>query len=265
MKKIFIFLMALLAVLLLAACDNSDEYEFIYGSEVAEPEKPEKDEEPETENDIVTPEIPRQTKEEIDALAAAALEKMAVIPEYPAGYPTLEDVVAQYEKANEAIGWVLGTETAANDADDTHTAHGMKYYRVLPDCYLGVKEAGKNPDAEKLIYNKETLKAYFATLIHPDEAAEYIRDITESFDIPRFVENSVGALYVIPYAFPPSGFGEENTYELQKNDDGSYTLTVRFALLDEEDKEDGEYTYKVKYIKHDGRWVFRDFIVVKQH
>jgi len=270
MKNILVFLAALLAAMLFASCDNSEEYEFINGSGEASSSKPQTQEtldnnEEKTDKEKEENQTPKQTKAEIDALAAAALEKMSVIPQYPAGYPTLEDVVAQYERANEAIGWIVGTELVANDGDDSYTAKGMKYNRVLPDCYLGSKKAGKNPDADKLIYNKETLQAYFATLIHPDEARDYILDITESFDVPKFVENSVGALYVLPYAFPAAGYGEENTYELKKNNDESYTLYVHYTTLDENDEVKGEHTYAVDYIKLDGRWVFENFIVIKQH
>lgn len=270
MKRIIAFLMAALVILCFASCDNSDEDEFINGSGEPSVSQPEKDDKAENgkvsqdeENEV--PEPVKETKEEIDALAAAALEKMSVLPEYPAGFPTLEDVAAQYEKATAAIGWIIGTEMAASDADDNYTFDGLKYYRVLPDCYLGVKQAGKVPDADKLIYNKETLEAYLATLIHPEEARDYVLDITESFDVPRFVENSVGALYVLPYAFPAAGYGEEDTYELRKNSDGSYTLLVHYTTVDENDEVDGEYVYSVRYVNHNGRWVFRDFIVVKQH
>ncbi len=270
MKKILVFLLALLAAMLFASCDNSDEYEFINGSGASSSSKPQTEESEDiggekTDKEKEEIQTPTETKAEIDSLAAAALEKMSVIPKYPAGYPTLEDVVAQYEKANEAIGWIVGTELVANDGDDSYTAKGLKYNRVLPDCYLGSKNAGKNPDAEKLIYNKETLQAYFATLIHPDEARDYILDITQSFDVPKFIERENGSLYVLPYAFPAAGYGEENTYELKKNNDESYTLYVHYTTLDENDEVKGEYTYPVDYIKLDGRWVFENFIVIKQH
>ncbi|MBQ7398869.1 MAG: hypothetical protein IJW06_00225 [Clostridia bacterium] len=205
------------------------------------------------------------TKKEVDALAAVALEKLSVIPEYPAGYPTLDDVVSQYKKATEAIGWIVGTELVATDADYTYQAYDMKYYKVLPDCYLGTKAAGKNPDAEMLIYNKKTFEAYLATLISADEASDYILDITDSFEIPRFVESKNGELYALPYAFPAAGYGEEDTYELKANDDGSYTLSVTYDILDENDEVERQGVYNVKYVQKDGRWVFENFRVVKQH
>lgn len=263
MKKILIILSAVLVALSFTACNNSDEYEFINGSGTPSVENDKKELASDETAEDSTPQ--KETKEEIDALAAQALEKLSVVPEYPEGYPTLEDVVAQYERANMAIGWIVGTETAANNANDTYTVNGMTYCRVLPDCYLGVENAGKNPDADKLIYNKETLQAYFATLIHPDEAQEYVIDITESFEVPKFVQNEAGALYVLPYAFSAEGYGKENTYELKSNDDGSYTLTVRYTTVDKKGETVDEYNYNVKYVKYDGRWVFENFIVVKQH
>lgn len=211
------------------------------------------------------PEDTGLSKKDVESLANAALQKLNVIPEYPAGYPTLEDVSSQYEEATRAIGWIVGTELVATDADYTYMAHGMKYYRVLPDCYLGSVLAGKNPDADKLIYNKETLEAYFATLMTKEDAENYVLDIEDSFEIPRFIESENGELYALPYAFPPAGYGEENTYDLKNNGDGTYTLSVHYTTLDDEDNVEGEHTYNVKYVQEDGRWVFENFRVVKQH
>lgn len=207
------------------------------------------------------------SKEEVSKLAEEALIKLKTIPEYPEGYPTLDDVVAQYKKACQAIGWIVNTELAASDGDYGYDAHGMTYYKVLPDCYLGAAKAGKDPDAEKLIYNKETLEAYLATLISADEARDYVLDIDDSFEIPKFVEAGNGALYVLPYAFPPAGYGDDSTdtFDLTANDDGSYTLSVHYNTLDDEDNVEATHTYDVKYVNKDGRWVFENFLLVKQH
>lgn len=264
MKKISVFLAALLALLCLAACDKSEEYDFINGNDDSLAEDTNQDK---TENNKQATESDRVTKKEVDALAAAALEKMSVVPEYPEGYPTLDDVVAQYKKACQAIGWIVNTELAASDGDYGYDAHGMTYYKVLPDCYLGAAKAGKDPNAEKLIYNKETLEAYLATLISADEARDYVLDIDDSFEIPKFVEAGNGALYVLPYAFPPAGYGDDSTdtFDLTANGDGSYTLSVHYNTLDDEDNVEATHTYDVKYVKKDGRWVFENFLLVKQH
>ena len=232
-----------------------------------ENETKQEDKKEEQKNETVSDEDERKTlsRKEVKALADAALEKMSEIPEYPEVYPTLDAVASQYRRANEAIGWVVGTELVATDGNYTITKDGMQYSRVLPDCYLGALKAGKDENADMLIYNMETLEAYFATLIRADEAHEYIVDIKESFEIPKFVEASNGELYALPYAFAPSGYGEDDTYELRPNGDGSYTLSVHYTTLDEEDKPDGEYVYDVKYVNENGRWVFEDFRVVKQH
>ena len=207
----------------------------------------------------------RLSKKEVIALADAALEKMSIVPEYPEGYPTLDDVVAQYKRANEAVGWIVGTELVATDGNYTIDAHGMTYSKVLPDCYLGSKKAGKNKDADMLIYNKKTLEAYISTLICSDEAHEYIVDIDQSFEVPKFVEDKNGELYALPYAFAAAGYGEKDTYALSANADGSYTLSVTYDILDDNDKFEKQAVYKVKYVKENGRWVFENFRVVKQH
>lgn len=206
-------------------------------------------------------------QDEVLTPAEAALEKLKAVPEYPEGYPTPEDVVSQYKKTCQAIGWIVGTELIATDGDYGYDANGLKYYKVLPDCYLGEKQAGKDEAAEQLIFDLETLEAYYATLISADEAHDYVLDINESFEVPRLVENENGELYALPYAFPPAGYADDSTdtFELIANKDGSYTLVVHYNTLDDEDNIDGEYTYKVKYVKKDGRWVFENFLLVKQH
>lgn len=267
MKKIITALFVILSILMVVSFSScSFQEERIDSGEDApvkqEVQKPEKVEKPEKETESGEDTL---SKEEVDALASVALEKLNTVPEYPEGFPTLEAVVAQYERANEAIGWIIGTEKIATDSDYTHEAYGMTYSKVLPDCYLGARNAGKNPDADMLIYNKETFEAYLATLIDADEAHDYVLDIKESFDIPKFVESKNGELYALPYAFPAAGYGEEDSYELIPNADGSYTLKVTYTLLDDEDKVRGESVYNAKYVKKNGRWVFENFRVVKQH
>lgn len=209
----------------------------------------------------------QQVPEILPTPAEEALVKLRTIPEYPEGYPTIDDVVAQYKKACQAIGWIANTELAASDGDYGYKAHGMTYYKVLPDCYLGSKDAGKNPEADQLIYNMETLEAYFATLMTAEDASNYIIDITESYDVPKFIENEAGELYVLPYEFPPAGYEDDSTdtFELAKNEDGSYTLTVYYNTLDEEGNFKAQRSRDFKYVKKDGRWVFEDFILIKQH
>lgn len=268
-KKIAAVSLALLMLMSFCSCSFTEER--IDGEPedgiVSRPDDNKGKEDDNKQEDATKEESDTLSKKEVDALAKAALQKLSVIPEYPAGYPTLDDVTAQYKRATEAIGWIVGTELVATDGDYTYSSHGMTYYKVLPDCYLGAKQAGKNPDADMLIYNKETFEAYLATLIAKDEAHEYIVDITESFDVPRFVESKNGELYALPYAFPPAGYGEDSTdtFDLKANADGGYTLSVHYNTLDEEDNVEATRTYDVKYVKKDGRWVFEDFRVVKQH
>ena len=205
----------------------------------------------------------RLSKKEVIALADAALEKMSIVPEYPEGYPTLDDVVAQYEKANQAIGWIINTEPMATNPDDTHKAHGFVYQRVLPDCHYG-DDAGKSEDNQKLIYDRATLEAYIATLIHPEEASDYMIDLLEGFDVPRITAASNGALYALTYPYTPEGYGEDDKYELTPNGDGSYTFSVTYTTLADDGSVEGEYTKNYGYENVDGRWVFTNFRVIKQ-
>lgn len=264
-KRLLAAILVAAAVVMLCACQMQEER--IDGEEVKQETVNNQDDSEAESEEFVPQEEPVLTREEVDALASAALEKLNTVPAYPAGYPKLDDVVSQYKKTCQAIGWIVGTELVATDGDYTHEAYGMKYYKVLPDCYLGSVKAGKDPDADKLIYNKETLEAYLATLIGKDEAHEYVLDITESFEVPKFTQSKNGELYALPYAFPPAGYADDSTdtFELKANGDGSYTLSVHYSTLDDEDKPDRTHTYDVKYVKKDGRWVFENFILVKQH
>lgn len=255
-NKMLVVLSALAVSLCCASCYPKDDFTDILADEdYVYSEEPKKEKEPE-------PEDTRETKAQIEALAAAALEKLNKVPEYPEGYPTLEDVVTQYANANTAIGWIISTAQLATDAGDTFEANGMTYQRVKPDCHL----AGHNhehADEEKLIYNKETLEAYIATLIHPDEAKDYMIDLREGYEIPRIVSGDNGALYALPFTYTPSGYGDE-TYELTKNNDESYTFTVNYSVKSRDGGEDNLYQHSFPYTKVDGRWVFENFIVIRQ-
>ena len=266
-RKLFAAIMVAAVVVSLCACQMQEErIDGDYDETVKQETNKKEDKENSTEK--VTEEAEATlTREQVKALASVALEKLNAIPSYPAGYPKLDDVVEQYKKTCQAIGWIVGTELVATDGDYTHEAYGMKYYKVLPDCYLGSGKAGKNPDAEQLIYNKETLEAYLATLIGKEDAHEYVLDIKESFEVPRFTQSKNGELYALPYAFPPAGYADDSTdtFELKSNGDGSYTLSVHYNTLDDEDNVDRAHIYDAKYVKKDGRWVFERFRLVKQH
>ena len=261
LKKTLILLSAICVSACMASCVTEDNFTDILADDDYVYEKePVKEKEP-------APEKTGETKAQIKALAKEALEKMKVITEYPAGFPTLDDVVAQYNKANMVVGWIINTEEIATDASDTYEAHGMAYQRVKPDCHYGAHELEHHKDAlgetEKLIYNKETLEAYLATLIHPEEAKDYMIDLKEGYDVPRLISGNNGALYALTFTYSPSGYGEEETYELTKNNDGSYTFTVNYTVKGS-DGEEKSYKHNFPYVKVDGRWVFENFIVIKQ-
>ena len=257
MKKILVVLAAIAVSASFAACTPKDDFtdiladdDYVYTGDEAE--KKEQTDEPQVE-----------TKTQIKELADKALERLKAIPEYPAGYPTLDDVVAQYKKANAAIGWIINTEVIATDPSDTYVSDGMTYERVKPDCHLGVHNH-EHAEEEHLIYNKKTLEAYIATLIHPEEAKDYMIDLAEGYDVPRLVTGTNGALYALTFSITPSGYGEEETYELTENDDGSYTFTVTYTVKGKDGKPDKQHRHSFPYTKVDGRWVFENFIVLKQ-
>ena len=256
-KKTVAVLAAVMAAVAFASCKQEPQREI----KVPEPEY-----EPTPMVDIKDKEenqtYGKESKEEIKALASAALEKLGAKFE-SSSEPTIESVYSQYEAANRAIGWIINTSFIATDEEDTYKAFGMTYERVLPDCQYG-KKAGESQDNEKLIYNKETLEAYLATLIHPDEASDYMVDLEDGFEIPRIIEASNGALYALPYYYEPEGYGKEDKYNLTKNNDGSYTFVVTYTVLGDEGEEDREYTRNFRYANVDGRWVFERFVVIKQ-
>lgn len=110
----------------------------------------------------------------------------------------------------------------------------------------------------------ETLEAYIATLISADEAREYIYDIENSFEVPKFIEKENGALYALPYSYPISGYTKEEVYSLEEDGDGTYTFTVKYGVI----KQDGTTVEKSRDFSYEmigGRWVFTDFIVIKQN
>ena len=265
MKKTLIILLACLVLLSFISCKDEDEWIVRgEGNEIISSQDDEK--EPENAEDEVLPEEqeePKESKEEIKALSDAAAEKLSVIPEYPEGYPNLDDVVAQYERANEAVGWIINTSYLATEPSDTHKAHGLIYQRVLPDCHYG-DMAGESEDNEKLIYTRDNLEAYLSTLIHPDEAHDYMIDLKEGYEVPRITAASNGALYALTFPYYPEGYGKKDEYELVDNGDGSYTFIVKYTTINDEDVEEGPFTQKFGYENVDGRWVFTNFRVIKQ-
>lgn len=266
-KKIIIACLALASCVYFASCTPRDDFLDIIPEGDPEIQKDvddtaEKEKEEAFENAVSA----KESRKEIEALAAEAVEKMSVIPEYPAGYPTLEAVVEQYKKANMVIGWIINTERIATFEDDTYETNGMTYQRVRPDCHYGEHAFDHSTvpeEHEKLIYNKKTLEAYLATLIHPEEASDYMIDLKEGYDIPRLVQGENGALYALPFSYTPAGFGKDESYELTPDGDGSYTFTVNYTFTGK-DGEAKPRQYKTDYVKVDGRWVFENFRVFRQ-
>lgn len=280
-KKVLVLLCALLVAAAACSCKKQEQTK---NEPVKENLPPVVEETPE-ENPAETPEeIPEQkpedkpeetpehnhthveekpeTKEELEALAAEALSKLETLPEYPAGYPTLEDVKAHYEKANMAVGWITSTEKIAVNSADTIIKNGLRYTRVRPDCQYGASELKKlaHVETEKLIYNLETLRAYYETLLCKQDAEDYMQDIA---DIRRFTEGDNGALYVIDFSYLPDGYTNDEEYSLTKINNDKYEFAVNYGVKTKDGgvKRHDETMY---FIKEDGRWVLEDFRVIKQ-
>jgi len=204
-------------------------------------------------------------KEFVDDLSNQAVEIMGKLPEYPEGYPTLEDVSNVYKKANMAVGWIVSTEPVPVYDNVTITVDGIKYCRVRPDCFYGAanlqKYADKADEFQKLIFDFDSLEAYLCTLMSPQEAELYIEDAK---DLKKFTEDENGYLYALPFSYTPEGFGKE-VYTLDDNGDGTYTFNVKYELVDEDGKVYKEKTKEFNFIQVDGRWVFEDFVVIRQN
>lgn len=203
---------------------------------------------------------------DIKALSDSAVELMTnSIPKYSEDYPTLKDAAALYEKANMVIGWIIGTEEVAVYDDDSITVDGLIYKRVRPDCFYGAHNlehhAEEIGETQKLIYDLKSLEAYIGTIINPEEAKEYMAD---SKELKKFTEGENGGLYVLPFYYEPTGFGEEK-YSLDANDDGTYTFNVDYELIDENGEAYKERRESFDLVQLDGRWVFEDFRVIRQN
>lgn len=270
MRKIFALLM-IAATLFCVSCTqnnadiNEDQHNHVHTEDENTPSsnQQQNQEEIPPEEDYAK----KPSKQEIEDSAALALEVLKKVPEYPATYPTLDDVVAHYNKANEAIGWIIGTSKIAFDSTDIIKKNGVTYHRVKPEFHLGYHELSHHQneikDEDKLIYNLETLEAYLCTLINPEEVKEYMIDNKE---LKKFTEGKNGALYAVPFSYLVQGYNkdEDNKYSLSPNGDGSYTFTVDYYLVDDKNNKTRDRSESFDFVKIDGRWVFDNFTVVKQ-
>lgn len=269
MKKLF-SLILIISALILVSCTNNDSQsltEHDHDHDHAEDEvvlHEDEQQKAETEKEVS---VKRPSKKEINEKAAAALEVLGEIPDYPESFPTLEDVTEYYHKANEAIGWIASTQKIAFDSSDIIEKNGIVYHRVKPEFHLGYHKvsdhASEITDADRLIYNLETFKAYLCTLINPEEVNEYMID---NKDLKKFVEGNNGALYALPFSYIPQGYSkdEDDKYSLNKNSATSYTFTVEYAVIDKETKTSTPKSASFDFVKLDGRWVFDTFRVIKQ-
>ena len=271
MKKLLIITLALMCLLLASCSDNEPQKELHNHDDDIQQTEFVTDNGADKEDNAEKDEKPYKTQEEIDAEtkvrkenAQKAMEILEAVPQYPEGYPTLKDVAELYEKANMAIGWIISTEPMAVYDDDTIVSNGVEYKRVRPDCHYGEHalkhHADKLGETQKLIYDKKTLEAYLSTLINPEEAKEYMEDAK---DLKKFAVDKAGNLYVLPFSYTPSGYGEEN-YTLDDNGDGTYTFNVKYTLVDEDGNVYKNRQESFDFVQIDGRWLFEDFRVIRQ-
>lgn len=271
MKKLLIITLALMCLSLASCSDDEPQKELHNHDDDIQQTESVTDNGADKDDNAENNEKPYKTQEEIDAEtkvrkenAQKAMEILEAVPQYPEGYPTLKDVAEVYEKANMAIGWIISTEPMAVYDDDTIVSNGIEYKRVRPDCHYGEHalkhHADKLGETQKLIYDKKTLEAYLSTLINPEEAKEYMEDAK---DLKKFAVDKAGNLYVLPFSYTPSGYGEEN-YTLDDNGDGTYTFNVKYTLVDEDGNVYKNRQESFDFVQIDGRWLFDDFRVIRQ-
>lgn len=250
LKNIFIFGISLFLCVLITACAD---------------EKKPSDNKTNTDDKTDTEIQDTLSVEEVKALSDNAISLMSGVPEYPEGYPTLQDAAALYKKANMAIGWIISTEPVAVYEDDSIIVDGLTYKKVRPDCFYGKHNLEHHKDelgeTQKLIYDLKSLESYIGTIINPSEVKEYMTDAKE---LKKFTQDENGSLYVLPFSYEPTGYGEEK-YTLNKNDDNSYTFTVNYTLTDENGEVYKERSEDFEIVNIDGRWVFDDFRVIRQN
>ena len=276
MKKLFALLM-ITAVLCCVSCSNTSQQienhdDHDHGQTEIQDESVNSEVQDDVQQEVKKPEglddySKKPSKQEIEEKAAAALEILNKVPEYPASFPELSDVVEMYHMASEAIGWIASAQKIALDSSDMITKNDIIYHRVKPEINLGShklsEHASQINDEDKLIYNLETLEAFLCTFINPEEVKEYMIDNKE---LKKFVEGKNGALYAIPFSYIPQGYGKDSDdkYTLTQNSNTSYTFTVDYALVDSDGKEKSRRTRSYDFVKINGRWVFDNFVLIKQ-
>ncbi len=271
MKKCLLAVLLAVAVLMAVSCASSDTNSIgddnaaVHDTQIDKADKTDKTDKTDKSENNEDKKGSSEKRENVKKLSEAAIEIMKQVPEYTEGYPTLEDAVKLYEKANMAIGWIVSTEPVPVYDNDTISVDGIEYKRVRPDCHYGEHalkhHSSSLGERQELIFDYESLEAYLNTFLSPEEADLYIDDAK---DINKFVEDKSGYLYALDFSYVPEGFGEEK-YSLEDNGDGTYTFRVTYSLLDDDDNPYKEKTESFDLVQIDGRWVFDNFRVFKQN
>lgn len=204
---------------------------------------PKTEEKPKTDNQQQTEQQKTDT-ENLDKASQSGYD-WAKIPEYPSGYPTQDDIISVYKTAGDAFKWFTQTGKPPIDENSTYDKDGITYFKVR----------------SAQVTNLETLRVYLETLFGED-VVDLLMDYNS--EINRFIENENGELFVTNFSFKPTGFGDDETYEVTKNSDDSYTLAVNYQLLNDDGSVKADRTEKYQYQKVAGRWIFTEYRVFRQ-
>ncbi len=164
------------------------------------------------------------------------------IPDYPASYPTHDDIVAAYKAAADAVGWFNIVSAPPVVPDSEVNIDGLFYSKV---------------NSEKVV-DFATLRAYLETLMDYD-LADLLMDCNT--EIKRFVEHE-GALYCTTFVFKPQWYTEKEEFRTEKVSDTEYTIYIDYQYIDNDGVIEDK-TQKHTFEKVDGRWIFTGFYLYR--
>ncbi len=264
MKKLLAVILASLFILSLCACSDKNTDDKNNGA-VSKPQAENAAQQTEQQNTHKT------TDEQYEKAVEQALEAINTPPQYPEDYMTLETATKLYERANEAVGWIVRTKKVAVYPEETISVDisgmAVTYYRVRPDCHYGLHDlthhAQQLGNTSKLIFNLDTLEAYLATVVGEVEAEMLIMDLEDEV-VPMFVERD-NKLYAHNIIYTPEGFSDEETYTFADNGDDTFDFTVSYSTLNDDGSVKKNKSKTFTILKENGRYVFSDFRVIKQN
>jgi hypothetical protein len=154
---------------------------------------------------------------------------------------TEDEVIAAYERADEAYGWFkLNTLPCSSSAV---TVDGTLYQRV---DYSGINTL-------------EDLKTYLRDLFSEEIVQELLPSDAKT---PQYRDID-GVLYEMPGSRGTDIYKGESTVAVSQTGDDSYAVNVTVELLDQDlTTVTGMECFSFPYEKQNGRWVFTDFDLV---